>query len=252
MESDVVHNFRNHVFYHGTSLEAAESIAQQGFQVWFEDAEIGRYTSGGNLGTGLYITCNWRMALWFGPTLLRVEIQPGTRLLNAALPPDGKTLAYLQHEFGHEILKKSPWKVLPKNKRLKHSESICLFLYHYHQTWEKDYRRDKDGAPRWPKRRTLHARRLDDFRKVLIRYGFHGYGNPADDNGLVVFSGDRLVLKEVVVQIPAAQYTILDDADFRRFQNLNDLRDAFQRNGSRRAKKLARQVAATDTDKSLR
>lgn len=127
MDSNVLDNFEKHVFYHGTSLEAAESIAQHGFCVWFEDDEGGRYAGGGNLGTGLYLTCNWRIALWFGPILLRVAIRPGTRLLNSALPPDGKIVDYLQKEFGREILRKTPWKVLPKNKKLKLRELISLF-----------------------------------------------------------------------------------------------------------------------------
>ena len=186
MDNSVLDNFNQHVFYHGTSLEAAESIAQGGFCVWFEDDEFSRYASGGNLGTGLYISCNWRIALWFGPTLLRVEILHGTKLLNSALSPDSKIVDYLQREFGREILRKPPWNVLPRNKKLKLRELVSLFRYHYCHTWEKEYSRDRCGLSRWPRRREFHSRLLDDFRKILIRYGFHGYGNPEDDNGIGV------------------------------------------------------------------
>jgi hypothetical protein len=252
MNSNILDNFEKHVFYHGTSSEAAESIAQRGFCVWFEDDEYGRYHSGGNLGIGLYITCNWRMALMFGPTLLRVAIRPGTRFLNTALRPDGKILDYLQREFGREILRKPPWKVLPKNKKLKLGELIALFRYHYWHVWEKEYGTDREDDAKWPRRRELHFWLVDDFRNILIRYGFHGYGNPEDDNGIVVFAGDRLALKEVVAEFSPADYLTLEKGSFRQFRDVGEVKDYFQRHGSRRAKKMAEQVAAADAGKSRR
>jgi hypothetical protein len=242
MDNDTLENFRNHVFYHGTSLEAAESIVRHGFRVWFEEDEIGRVAAGGNLGTGLYITCNWRVALWFGHTLLRVAIRPGTKLLNSVLPPDRKILNYLQREFGREILEKAPWKVLPNNKKLKLPELISLFRYHYWHTWKKD-------CSRWPRRRTLHSQLLSDFRKMLIRYGFHGYGNPDDDNGIVVFAEDRLVLQEVVAQFTPEDYWTLEKQEFRQLQDIEKVKEFFRRHGSERAKDLAKQVAAANRSK---
>ena len=252
MNSNVLDNLEKHIFFHGTSLEAAEAIAQHGFRVWFDDDEIGRYASGGNLGVGIYITCNWRIALWFGPTLLRVGIHPGTRLLNSALPPDGKIVDYLQREFGREILRRPPWKVLPKNKKLTLRELISLFRYHYWHTWEKEYSKDRDGMSKWPKRRESHFRLLDDFKNLLIRYGFDGYGNPDDDNGIIVFAEDRLVLKEIVAHIPSADYSTLHEADFRQFRNIGKLKEFFRSHGSCRARELAEQVAAADADKPRR
>ncbi len=238
-DSEVLSNFDKHVFYHGTSLNAAESIARYGFRVWFRDEEIGRYAGGGNLGVGIYVTCNWRIALWFGPTLLLVTIRPGTRLLNAALPPDGKIVDYLQREFGREVLKKTPWKAIPRNKKLTLRELIALFRYHYRHTWEKEYSKDRDGFPRWPMRRELHSRMLDGFKSLLIRYGFDGYGNPSDDNGIVIFAEDRLVLREVVADISSPDYETLHREDFRQFQNIDEVKKFFQSRGSRRAKELA-------------
>ena len=204
MDNDILENFQKHVFYHGTSLDAAESIIQQGFQVWIQIEDWGRGPRGGNLGVGVYVSCNWRTALWFGATLLRVSIRPGTRLLNAAIPPDRSCLAYLEKEFGREILNKRPLKVLPKNKKLTLHELVNLFRYHYFHTWERDY---GDNFFNWPRRREMHSELVKDFRKLLIRYGFDGFGNPEDDNGLVVFAEDRLKVNELVADIPFDVYS---------------------------------------------
>jgi hypothetical protein len=252
MNSNVLDNFEKHTFFHGTSLGDAEAIAQHGFRVWFEDDEIGRYASGGNLGIGIYISCNWRIALWFGPVLLRVTIRPGTRLLNSALPPDGKIVDYLQKEFGREILRRPPRQVLPKNKRLKLRELISLFRYHYWHTWEREYSKDRDGVSKWPTRRDSHSRLLDDFKSLLIRYGFDGYGNPDDDNGIVVFAEDRVVFEEIVAEIPSADYSTLHGADFQQFPNVAELKEFFRCYGSSRAKELAERIAPADTDKRRR
>lgn len=56
MDAEILHNLKVHLFYHGTSLERAESIAREGFRVWFTDAEGDHYAFGGNLGIGIYIT----------------------------------------------------------------------------------------------------------------------------------------------------------------------------------------------------
>jgi len=213
------------------------------------DPECGQYTGYGNLGTGVYITCNWRTALWFGPVLLRVAVAPGTRLLDATLSPDVQCIDSVCREFGREILQKSPWKVLPKNKKLKLQEVISLFRYHYRRTWEKDYGRDRDGFMRWPRRQEMHAQRLDDFRSVLVRYGYDGYGNPEDDNGIVVFAEERLSLEEVVAEIPSCEY-LFDplESSFSRFADLEEVRRLFRRSGSSRAKRVADQVASGEAD----
>ena len=231
MDSNILDNFEKPVFYHGTTAKAVESIARDGFRVWFVDDESGPFAARGHLGTGLYVTCNWRMALWFGPSLLRVAIRPGTRLLNAALPPDGKILDSIQREFGRDVLRKAPWKVLPKNKNLTLRELISMFRFHYWFTWEKEFNRDEDGFYKWPRQRELHRRLLEYFRSMLIRYGFHGYGNSEDDNGIVVFAEDRLVLKDVVTQIPFADHSALRKTGFRQFRSLGDVQKFVQGRG---------------------
>ena len=247
MNDDFLSDFRNHVLYHGTSLGRAESIARKGFRVQFNEQDGEQCCSGGNLGAGIYITCNWRIALWFGPTLLRVGLRPGTRLLFSAVAPDSKTIAYLQREFGREILNSPPWKVIPKNKRLTSHELVALFRYHYCQTWEKSYGTDGEWGSRWPAERERHSRLLDNFRSLLIRYGFHGYGNPADDNGIVVIAGDRLVLQEVVGEIPSSDYPALWKSDFRSLGDVDAVRKLFQTRGSEQARQLAQHVAAPDS-----
>lgn len=244
MESDILERFSHSVFFHGTSLERAASIAEEGFRAWFQEEDERPFASFGNLGVGVYLTCNWRIALWFGPTLLRAEIRPGTRILNAAVAPDAKLLTSLQREFGRDILRRPPWLVLPKNKRLTLRELVALFRYHYWNSWEKDYGTAKDGGVKWTKQRDAHFRRLLDYRKILIRYGFHGFGNPRDDNGVVIFAPDRVALVELIAQLPGRDYMTLWDDDFRRFATLDDVQAYFDRFGSEPAKQLAAWIAA--------
>lgn len=200
---EIQENSRSHVFYHGTRAEAAKRIVQEGFKAWRFDEDGERYASGGCLGIGIYITCNWRMALFFGNVLLEVTLKPGTRILDASKEPDPAVLSYLQREFGREILTRSPWKSLPWNKQLTQEELITLVRYHYRKTWvspEGDSRRKRFGS--WPKKRDKHSRLLERFRNILVRYGFHGYGHPEDDLGIVIFADDRVVLQHLVAVVP--------------------------------------------------
>ena len=248
MDDSLLKNFRKHVFYHGTSLGAAESIAQHGFRVWCWDEEDGRLKFGGNLGIGVYVTSDWRVALWFGSTLLRVAIRPGSRLLNAAVLPNKTCIAYLEREFGREILNKPPLKVLPKNKQLTLRELVNLFRYHYCNAWEKTLRARLDDRSKWSRRRKFHSRLLDDFRKLLMRYGFDGYGNPEDLNGIVIFAEDRLELKEVVADFPSDSRAKAVAADVQQFPDIDAVKESFQREGSPLAKALAVRVAAAEAD----
>ena len=239
MDSDILHNFERHVFYHGTRLSSAHCIATEGFRTWFEDEDDGRrYTRNGVLGKGLYISCNWRTALWFAPVLLRVSLQPGTRLLNAALPPNQKVIKYLQKEFGREVLRKAPWKVIPANKRLTLRELVELFRYHYWHTWEKPWALNRHGDVKWPARRETHFRNLSDYKKLLVRYGFDGFGNPDDENGIIVFADDKLCLEQLVAEIPLGDF--FDDN--RAPADVKQLEAWFQRHGSAKTQALARYI----------
>jgi len=248
MDSNILDNFEKHIFYHGTTLDAAVSIVKNGFQIWDYDKYFGRYAKGegGNHGKGIYLTCNWKTAFGFGPTLLRVSISPGTKLLNSAISPDAKIINYLKREFGKDILRKPSWKVLPKNKKLKLNELINLFRYHYWHAWEKLFRGHKDWD-KWPQKRDLHWKLLNNYASILKRYGFHGYGNPDDYNGIVIFADDRLLLKEVVAHIPGINLVSDISADSHNFTNIDAIRDYFGKHGTYQAKKLAEKVAAANS-----
>jgi len=118
MASIVLENYQKRIFYHATHSWNLESIAKHGLKVWREDDEDGRLRGGGNLGAGLYITCDFRVALYFGEILFRVSIRPGTKILNSVLPPDVKCISYIKREFGDEILKSLLGKLFPKIKSL--------------------------------------------------------------------------------------------------------------------------------------
>ena len=36
---------------------------------------------------------------------------------------------------------------------------------------------------------------------IFQQYGYHGFGNPDDENGIVVFSPERIVLEDIVFRI---------------------------------------------------
>lgn len=191
------------IWFHGTSAEAAERIGRQGFREQFleDDGSLGQ--SGGNLGVGVYVSSSWRVALWFGRVLLRVSLSPGTRILNATVSPDGDVLRYLKREFGRDVLRRPPLKVLPANKQLTRPELEAVFRHHYREAWVRPWRRPRDPDRESSRREALSFELLAPYRSLLARHGYHGYGDPGDENGVVVFAGDRVVLEEVVAQLPA-------------------------------------------------
>jgi hypothetical protein len=192
------------VFFHGTSKRNARRILREGLRDWSWTAEtpmikhlskrgIDRLMHGGSYGCGTYVTCNWRSALFFGPVLFRLELQPGTRLVRIDLPPDGKVLDSLKREFGKEILARSPWKVMPSNKRLTLDEAIQLARHHVTR-----YQGGGWSDPRAQK----HEKLMFDMRNILVRYGIQGWGEPSDIGGIVIFATDRLKVREVVLSLP--------------------------------------------------
>lgn len=211
-------------YYHGTSPKAARAIARQGFRVWFDDPEIGRYASGGNLGCGVYLSAEWRVALWFGPTLLRVALRAGTKLLDASIPPDPGALDSVRREFGHEVLTHAPWKALPANKRLALPELIALVRSHYRAAWENT---STDGPASPRKRRLVALDELRRYRSMLVRYGFHGYGNPSDDNGIVIFAEDRIASAKPIAAIPSDAYERSWKTGFESYPNIEDIEKKF-------------------------
>jgi hypothetical protein len=192
------------VFFHGTSKRNARKILREGFRDWSWTTEtpllkykakqgIARWMHSGYYGRGTYVTCNWLSALFFGPVLLRVELQPGTRILCLDLPPDGKVLDSLKRKFGREILTTSPWKVVPRNKRLTLDEAIQLVRHHSSI---------REGGSWASPRGEKHEKLMFDLRNILVRYGIQGWGDPTDLGGIVVFATDRLKVREVVLSLP--------------------------------------------------
>ena len=205
LSAEVMANLEKRVFYHGTSKRAARRMLREGLKdySWTEETPmlkykaksgIVRYMHGGHYGRGTYVTCNWRTALHFGPVLFRVELQPSTRILLLDVPPDAKVIDTVKREFGKEVLKASPWKVMPKNKRLTLNEAIQLARYHATKA-------ERLGCW-WNGKPSPHRQRMFDLRNLLVRYGIHGWGEPMDLRGIVVFATDRLRVAEVVLSVP--------------------------------------------------
>jgi len=85
---------------------------------------------------------------------------------------------------------------------------------------------------------------LERYRTLLIRYHYHGYGNPADDMGIVIFANDRVVLQEVVAHIPSRHYFRHKTVDFSEFRNVQELKEFYAPRSTARVRKLIEQVNA--------
>jgi len=192
------------LLYHGTSKHSARKILRHGFsdRSWtakshkFRDMAkqgIDCILHGGALGQGIYCTANWKSALHFGPVLFRVELQPGTRILDLDLPPDPRTLDRLRREFGHEIFTRHPLKVIPRNKRLTLDEAIQLARHH-----QSGKNHSGSNSAVWD----YHQARLMEIRSLLIRLGIHGWGESTDLDGIAIFAADRLKPREVILSLP--------------------------------------------------
>lgn len=142
------------------------------------------------------------MSLWFGPVLLETVLQKGSRILDVSKDADLSVLKYLRKEFGAELLTcRDIRKVIPRNKNLKLEELVAISRYFYHQTWEKDWGKDKDDFLKWPAKRQRFSQALSSTVKLLKQAGFHGYGDPRSDNGILIFAADRIKLLRVIVEL---------------------------------------------------
>jgi hypothetical protein len=141
------------------------------------------------------------VALAYGSALLRVRLQEGTRLVRIDLPHDPVVMKKLQRKFGKEVLSSSPWKVVPERKKLELGELVNLARFHFRYSWAH-IPRGSAGPSSWPKDCRKHLHLLGDVRRMLIRYGIHGFGEPDDYLGFVIFSSDRVRVEEVVAIIP--------------------------------------------------
>lgn len=223
-------NLENRIFYHGTSKRAARKILAHGLRDYSWTAEtpllkykakqgVARWMHDGSYGRGTYITCNWRTALYFGPVLFRIEMQPATRILHLNIPPDPKALDTLKREFGHEILKTTPRKVIPTNKRLTLEQTIQLARHHCAK-----YQSSGWGSVKSER----HERLMFDLRNILVRYGIHGWGEATDLGGIVIFATDRLKVSEIILSLPTQK--LRDEAfdptsSYSRFDSLDALKE---------------------------
>ena len=200
-------NWRNRLFLHGTQPDRAQRILDEGFQTRWEPLEeseradgVTRVVDAPNgdcLGMGAYMTASPRWAAYFGPAILRVEMVPGTRILDISSRPDPKILKRLRQEFGKQILDStSPWKSMPRNKRFTLPELVAWVSHHFDKTYgPRAMLRDSEKQMvQWRQ----HERALHNARSVVQRFGYHGFGDPHTDLGVVVFSPDRLEAVELI------------------------------------------------------
>lgn len=199
------HFFKSKIFYHGTGKLAAEKIQQNGFadretltDEDFKEGFYGPYLYGGNLGNGIYLSQSRETAEWFGPYVFQCSLLNGTRLLDTSMKPDLKVVSYLRKEFGHNILKAEPFKALPKNKKLTQKELIELTRYNYSKCWSESWAQ-KPVDNSWTKKRDDSFKALEKCYSALKRYGFDGYGNPQDDNGVVIYAVDKIVEVKLIL-----------------------------------------------------
>ncbi len=211
-------------YYHGTRPQYLESILAKGLKphdLNYYDEESGtmcpqRFSS--CLGHGVYISRNWRTSLFFGSVLLRVQIKEGTRILEISDLPDPAVLDSLKREFGNGLFssKMEFRKIIPRNKQLKLSELVELTRFHYYWTWGA-------GALKKPVEQ-YHFKSLTQCMAMLRRFKFDGYGDADDDVGIMVFSRERLVVKELVAVIDI-------DKDIPLSASLDDAKAYFRRHG---------------------
>lgn len=160
------------------------------------------------------------MSLWFGPLLLETVVQKGSRILDVSKTADIKTLRYLKKEFGAELLScRDIRKIIPQNKNLRLKELVAITRHFYHLTWEKDWGNDSEGFSKWPPKRQKCFEALASTIKFLKQSGFHGYGDPTSDNGILIFAADRVKLQRVIAELDHLTHSKLINPN--RIENLS-------------------------------
>ena len=92
-------------YFHATSPLNLPSIIEHGLILPFVEDDEKRYPVDGILGHGVYISRDWKTALWFNTALLRVQLKTGTRILETGDPPEMKSIDSLRRELGAELLR---------------------------------------------------------------------------------------------------------------------------------------------------
>ena len=157
--------------------------------------------------------------MWFGRVLLEATVEKGTRILDMRPQADPKTLQSLKAEFHHSITRGPDIrKVIPANKHLRLEELIELARHFYHETWDKP-------GDNWSQRRQRAAKGLQSTVSMLKKAGFHGFGNPEDDLGIVLWASDRIRLVRVVKCLDPHSHIRLIDSENLKRMTLADLEE---------------------------
>jgi hypothetical protein len=222
---EIESNLRNRIFFHGSQDKSdVRNIFRNGFHSEFIDRD-GRWFRDGNLGIGVYLSCDWRTALWFGNILIQATVRESTRVLVSSVRPDPRVLEYLGREFGREVLEKDPRKVLPRNKHLTLEEFTAVFRLHYTEAWHS--KRAESHPREFSKERSTHMALVHKLSRRLLHYGFNGFGNPEDDNGIVIMQAERVVPHRVVLDVPEEKHFDLTDPAVLAAASLPSLRKLF-------------------------
>jgi len=197
------------IFYHGTFEKAVPSIEKEGLKHGY-----------GHLNQGVYISEDWRTALWFGAFLYQIKLKKGTRILDLSIAANIKVIKYLRREFGKALLKAdNPLKCIPKNKHLKNNEVVNLLRYFFNKNYLSRYKNK-------PKNLLM---KMEDavckyYRGLLIRNGYNGYGHPTNDIGYVIFDPNRSINSaKLRVSVPWKLHHTHFETDFKKFNTLEDL-----------------------------
>lgn len=192
-------------FFHGTGPDSADCIFREGFRISFDPYGTGdKVRGGGNLGFGVYISSSWRTALSFGNVILQVELARGTKILDAAVPPDKSVLRYLRREFGADILRTASFhRVIPGNKKLTLAEVAALLRYHFERT-DKMIWSGASSSEKTARKGYRHASRMHRLGTYLLRYGYSGFGDHQGEVGIVIFQPDRIRPVAVAAELSAA------------------------------------------------
>ena len=237
-------------FYHATDPDKIEPIISNGFQlpVWHDEEGGKLLAKEGCLGVGVYISKSWQTALWFGRALLRVQLVPGTRILDVADEPDMKVINSLKREFGKEIILPHMvfHKVIPNNKQLKLNELIELTRYHYHRTWCRRFNQylvdSCNGKNKRFPFKKFHGGSLVQCWSMLRRYKYDGFGHSRSDIGIMLLSPEKVQVKELIAVIRKRPF----DRGDREFDSLDDLKMYFQKHGEKKYIELARKTMLSD------
>ena len=217
-------------YYHATAAKNVAGLLAHGFRLPYFIHRDEELKHAGCMGHGVYVSRDWKTALWFQPALFRVRLAPGTRVLDVSAPPDMRVIDRLRREFHRDLLADNArfHTIIPKNKHLTGAELIELTKYHYHRTWGQG------------ERKRFHGRSLNQCLSRLRRHQYHGFGHATSDVGLMILAPERVIVQELV----GVADPFYDDQGVLDLPSLEALRRYFQRHGQQSYPRLAEQLLA--------